>query len=193
MKRRLYHGLDICIYPNWLLILYCSFELLIEFCANTMLLWSQWVCRVYWRLVRHSSSLAGPRQLLHIDFPIYSLCLCPSVPSKPCWNCNFIYILIWEEFLPCVFKTISVSVVAQSCPALCNPMDCSNQAPPSMEFSRQEYWSGLPFPSPGDLPILGIEPGSPALQADSLLSEPQGKPTLRPWSSVLLSEVNFLF
>ena len=40
------------------------------------------------------------------------------------------------------------------------------QAPPSMEFSRQEYWSGLPFPSPGDLPDPGIKPGSPSLQAD---------------------------
>ena len=47
-----------------------------------------------------------------------------------------------------------------------------------MEFSRQEYWSGLPFPSPGDLSDLGMEPGSPALQADSLPSEPAGKPTL---------------
>ena len=46
------------------------------------------------------------------------------------------------------------------------------QAPPSMGFSRQEYWSGLPFPSPGDLPNPGIEPGSPTLQADALLSEP---------------------
>ena len=45
----------------------------------------------------------------------------------------------------------------------------------AMEFSRQEYWSGLPFPSPGDIPDLGIEPGSPALQADSLPSEPPGK------------------
>jgi len=45
-----------------------------------------------------------------------------------------------------------------------------------MEFSRQEYWSGLPFPSPGDLPNPGIKPGSPALQADSLLSEPPEKP-----------------
>ena len=45
-----------------------------------------------------------------------------------------------------------------------------------MEFSRQEYWSGLPFPSPGDLPDPGIEPGSPALQANVLPSEPQGKP-----------------
>ena len=55
-------------------------------------------------------------------------------------------------------------------------MDCSHQAPPSMEFSRQEYWSGLPFPSPGDLPDPGIKPRSPALQADALPSEPPGKP-----------------
>ena len=45
-----------------------------------------------------------------------------------------------------------------------------------MGFSRQEYWSGLPFPSPGDLPNPGTEPGSPALQTDVLLSEPPGKP-----------------
>ena len=45
-----------------------------------------------------------------------------------------------------------------------------------MEFSRQEYWSGLPFPSPGDLPNLGMKPGSAALRADTLLSEPPGNP-----------------
>ena len=50
------------------------------------------------------------------------------------------------------------------------------QASPSMGFSRQEYWSGLPFPSPGDLPDPGIEPGSPTLEADALTSEPPGKP-----------------
>ena len=55
------------------------------------------------------------------------------------------------------------------------PWTVAYQAPPSMEFSRQEYWSGLPFPSPGNLPDPGIEPGSPALQADALPSEPQGK------------------
>ena len=49
-------------------------------------------------------------------------------------------------------------------------------APPSMEFSRQEYWSGLPFSSPGDLPDSGTKPESPALQADALPSEPPGKP-----------------
>ena len=50
------------------------------------------------------------------------------------------------------------------------------QAPLSMGFSKQEYWSGLPCPSPGDLPNPGIEPRSPTLLADSLLAEPQGKP-----------------
>ena len=63
---------------------------------------------------------------------------------------------------------------SQSCPTLCDPMGYS-QVLPSMGFSRQEYWSGLPFPSPGDLPNPGIEPGSLALQADSLLSEIPGK------------------
>ena len=47
-----------------------------------------------------------------------------------------------------------------------------------MRFPRQEYWSSLPFPSPGDLPDPGIEPRSPALQADSLLTEPPGKPNI---------------
>ena len=50
------------------------------------------------------------------------------------------------------------------------------QGPLSMGFSRQEYWSGLPFPSPGNLPEPGIKPVSPALQADSLPVEPPGKP-----------------
>ena len=55
------------------------------------------------------------------------------------------------------------------------PWTVALQAPLSMGFSRQEYWSGLPFPSPGDLPNPGIEPGFPALQADALSSEPPGK------------------
>ena len=59
------------------------------------------------------------------------------------------------------------------------------QVLPSMGFSRQEYWSGLPFPSPGDLPNPEIEPGYPALQVDSLLSEPPGKPTQEDWTAVI--------
>ena len=62
------------------------------------------------------------------------------------------------------YKSGSESEVAQSCPTLCDPMDSSlHQALPSIGISRQEYWSGLPFPSPGNLPDPGIEPRSPTL------------------------------
>ena len=69
------------------------------------------------------------------------------------------------------------SLVNQSCLTLCDPMDCSSP-PLSLGFFRQEYWSGLPFPPPGDLPNPGSEPASPvspALQADSLPAELLGK------------------
>ena len=65
-------------------------------------------------------------------------------------------------------------LVTESCPTLCDPMDCS-QAPLSLEFSRQEYWSGLPSLPSGDLPNPGIKPRSPVLQVDSLPAEPPGK------------------
>ena len=68
-----------------------------------------------------------------------------------------------------------VGLVTQSCLTLVTPWTVARQAPLSLGFSRQEYWSGLPFPSPGDLPNPGIEPRSPALQADPLLTELQGK------------------
>ena len=58
-----------------------------------------------------------------------------------------------------------------------------------MEFSRQEYWSGLPFPPPGDFPDPAMEPGSPTLQADSLPSEPPGKP--HKAGQVLMNSLNF--
>ena len=65
-----------------------------------------------------------------------------------------------------------------SCSVMSNSLRSqgAHQAPLSMDFSRQEYWSALPFPSPKDPSDLGIKPGTPALQADSLLSEPPGKP-----------------
>ena len=64
------------------------------------------------------------------------------------------------------------------------------QAPPSMGFSRQEYWSGLPFPSPGDLPDLGIKPGSPALEADALTSEPPGYVTITQYHCIMIVNNN---
>ena len=66
-------------------------------------------------------------------------------------------------------------VVAKSCPALVTPCTAVCQAPLSVGFPRQEYWSGLLFPFLRDIPDPGIEPESPALQADSLPSEPPGK------------------
>ena len=65
-------------------------------------------------------------------------------------------------------------LVTQSCLILVTQWTIALQASLSMEFSRQEYWSGLPFPSPGDLPDPGIESGCLALQADSLPTEPPG-------------------
>ena len=75
-----------------------------------------------------------------------------------------------------LYEFESESEVAQSYPTLCDPWTVAHQAPPSMGFSRQEHWSGLPLPSPGDLPDPGIEPRSPTLQADTLTSAPSGKP-----------------
>ena len=73
------------------------------------------------------------------------------------------------------------SEVAQSCPTLCDPMDSSlHQVPPSMGFSRQEYWSGLTFPSPENLPAPGIKPGYPKLWkwkwSRSVVSDALGTP-----------------
>ena len=73
-------------------------------------------------------------------------------------------------------------LVAKSCPTLATPWTVARQAPLSMGFSRQGYWSGLPFPSPGDIPNPGIEPMSPELQADSLPTEP---------SFILLSSASY--
>ena len=102
--------------------------------------------------------------LLHCRQIIYSLCL------------NVRYTMCWFTYNICCKMIIAMKVKVKllSRLTLCNLWDCTCKAPPSMGFSRQDYWSGLPFPSPGDLPSPGIKPRSPALQPDSLLSEPQG-------------------
>ena len=73
------------------------------------------------------------------------------------------------------------------------PWTAAHQAPPSTGFSRQEYWSGVPLPSPGDLSNPGIEPGSPALQGDALPSEPPEKSNMKEacnpidkWQKILM-------
>ena len=93
----------------------------------------------------------------------------------------------------------SESEVAQCVRLFATLCTVAYQASLSMGFSRQEYWSGLPFPSPGDLPNPGIEPGSPASEADALTSEPPGKPLdelrwtkSKPLSSLLIPFVHVL-
>ena len=76
-----------------------------------------------------------------------------------------------------LFTDLFVGLVTKLCLTLVTPWTVACQDPLPIRFSRQEYWSGVPFPSPGDHPDPGIEPESPALQVDSPLTEPWGKPT----------------
>ena len=85
--------------------------------------------------------------------------------------CNVISLLSSVDILKVKVKMKSLSPVR----LFATPWTVAYQAPQFMEFSRHEYWSGLPFPSPWDLPDPGIEPRSPALWADTLPSEPQWK------------------
>ena len=95
-------------------------------------------------------------------------------------SCRFLAESVSCSYGPCLFVPKSLSHVR----LFATPWTVAYQALPSMGFSRQEYWSVLPFPSPGDLPNPGIEPGSPALQADALPSEPPGKPESQPGASI---------
>ena len=101
-------------------------------------------------------------------------------------NLHLSHLLHWQEgSLPLApagkpvrgeYSEVKVKVKSLSHVRLfATPWTVAQQAPPSMGFSRQEYWSGLPFPSPGDLPDPGIEPRSPTLRADALTSKPPGK------------------
>ena len=110
-------------------------------------------------------TLFNTRNPRHLDVPFPEV----SIPSNFVIITSLIFLSSTIHMCMCVLAT-------QSCSTRCNPMDCTCQAPLSMEFSRQEYWSGLPFPSPGDLPNPGIKPRSPALQADTLRSKPKRKP-----------------
>ena len=81
----------------------------------------------------------------------------------------------WASFVAQLVKKVKVKSLGHVW-LFVTPWTVAYQASPSMEFSRQEYWNGLPFPSPGDPPNPGIEPGSSALQADTLPSKPPRKP-----------------
>ena len=120
--------------------------------------------------------------------------LCPSLPEK--WTlwaregvlggggepafyrsvCELGKIYTYDAFtLTVLWVCKEVGLVTKSCPTLKTSWTVAHQDPLFMGFPRQEYWSGLPFPSSGDLPSPGIEPRLPALQADCLPAEPPGK------------------
>ena len=104
-----------------------------------------------------------------------------AFPHMMMWELKFL--ILYDYVMPCAV----LFVVAQPCPTFFDPMDCR---PPGSSvhggFSRQEYWSGFPCLLPGDLPNPGIEPSSPALQVDSLPSEPPGS---EYWSPRILEWV----
>ena len=102
-----------------------------------------------------------------------NLAICQESFYRSCFSYNTMCSFrVYTKEIKLQLKVKSLSRVR----LFATPWTVARQAPLSMEFSRKEYWSGLPFPSPEDLPNLGIEPQSPALQADALSSEPPGKP-----------------
>ena len=108
------------------------------------------------------------------------VCVCVCVRARVCASFK-----MWSVELGELNQYGGSEVKSLSCVRLfATPWTIAYQAPPSMGFFRQEYWSGLPFSSPEDLPNPGIEPGSPTLQADTLTSEPPGKPVNYYLSSV---------
>ena len=106
----------------------------------------------------------------NIDLTIHTQRYIPRLESHTQWGC--------KVSLQRYFRIGGGGLVPKSCLTLKTPWTKAQQAPLSMGFPRQEYWSGLPFPSPGDLPYPGIEPMSPALQVDSLLLSHQGSPSI---------------
>ena len=105
-------------------------------------------------------------KIFHSEFIIY-------ISTRAVWG--FSFSILSHKFTNKLYS-LKITFITQSC-LFATPWTGACRAPLSMEFSRQEYWSGLPFPSPGDLPDPGIKPRFPTLQADSLPFESPGSPT----------------
>ena len=116
--------------------------------------------------------LSYQRSLIHINTPIRNKKFFKRENRNPesVAGCLFIEAGLTSKMMISNLK--SESKIAQSCPILCDPMDCSPPGSSIHGIFQVRVWSGLPFPSPGDLPDPRIEPRSPALQADALTSEP---------------------
>ena len=105
-----------------------------------------------------------------VHLPVTTLCQCWNLLPMMEMNNQLSKLSLSARDMKAPILDMIEKMVAKSCLNLATWLTVACQIPLSMGFSRQEYWSGLPFPSPGDLPDPGIEPGSPALQADSLPS-----------------------
>ena len=157
-----------CISPKSKFFISSSGQVIFNFCYKGDVEWSGWVLR---RITRAHKSLCSvterflSREKLNLsDRRSYGLPLKARVLFLPLFlfaQCPYPITLWFQLFSPSFH--MKWSEVAQSCPTLCNPMDCSLPGSSVHGISRQEYWSGLPFPSPRDHPDPGIEPGSPAL------------------------------
>ena len=137
----------------------------------------QWFCTAHWFSDTHISIGAKPTSVSPL---------------------NFSFVSVWTIFILCVCKrgkedkTAYYSEWATLCPTLVKPWTVARQAPLSVGFPRQESWSGLPCPAPGDLPNSGIGPRSPTPQVDSLPSESPGKPKNTAVGSLSLLQGIFL-
>ena len=155
-----------------------------------LLPFSRWPCE--WMTYQLIVQVPVPSSTLKGQLPRSTLCGMPSVwrvldiewastlffdCSVADLQCNVNFRCTAQQFSFICIYTYKGKAKSLICVWLfVTPWTEGHQAPLSMGFSRQEYWSGLPFPSPGDLPDPGTEPVSPALQADALLFEPPGKP-----------------
>ena len=158
-----------------------------------IILGGQKIAEWWWDVVPHPSSQI-PRAHMLILVPLHCLVILIEVAvlnwdivgmlcvfSRDWGLCHKVRAMIlcvyMLSLLSMVFLKLKV-LVTQICLTLWDPTDCKLQAPLSIELFRQECWSRLMFPSSGDLSHPGVEPRSPALQADSLLSEPPRKPQM---------------
>ena len=136
--------------------------------------------KLEWQLITYVIGFKSGRncKMISVKFDYF---LCEKIYSNnfPSSTQSLQWVGIWIK------RHMKMKVlVSQSCPTFATPWTVACQPPLSLGFFRQEYWNGLPFPSPGDLPNPGIEPRSTVLQADSLLSEP-------PWQTKMAYELNY--
>ena len=150
-------------------------------------IWSWTAIHIFTLVDKMNVTQGHPRVCQTLTFMLLHA-LCSAASAQECPSCLLSRSKVGGLWI--LFLTFSSYELKWKCQFLSHvwpfvtSWTVAHQAPLSTEFSRQEYWNGLPFPYPGDLPGSGIKPGSPTLQADSLPSESPGKPRMK-WNSFL--------